>query len=130
MDNPTEQQRTRSVTRQLLATLRDLGFASSKGGSCTIAVLDSICRVGLQKFRHQTAFRVIYSLEPADGSRDGIVVDHSDRFTYRDSPSGRQFDFDIRWGDEPVARCLTEIHDFVRDVVIPWAESTAASEGG
>jgi len=130
MDKSTEQQHARSVNRQLLATLSDLGFAASNGGSCTVPVRDSICRVGLQKFRNQPAFRIIYSLEPADGSRDGIRVQHSDPFTYRNNSSGRQYDFGIRWGDDPVAHCLCEIHDFVRDIVIPWAESTGTSEGG
>ena len=130
MDKPTEQQRARSVNRQLLATLSELGFAKSDGGSCTIAVCELICRVGIQKFRNQPAFRIIYNLERVDGSRDGLPTEHSDRFTYHNNPSGRQFNFDIQWGDEPVVRCLTEIHDFVRDIVVPWAQSTAASEGG
>lgn len=121
-----------SVSRQLLATLRDLGFVASTGGSCTVAIDGHVCRVGLQKFRNQPAFRVIYSFKPDGGTRDDAVVEYSDPYTYRYNSSGRQFDFGIRWGDDPVAHCLSEIHDFVRDIAIPWpaSQSAAASEGG
>ncbi len=130
MDKPTEQQRARSVKRQLAAALSDLGFAAGGHDSCTIIIGDHICTIGLQKFRHQPAFRVLYSVQPVGGTRDDSVVQFSDPYTYRNNPSGRQFDFGIRWGDEPVSHCLSEIHDFVRDVAIPWATSLAASEGG
>ena len=79
LDKPTEQQRARSVSRQLFSALCDLGFIASDRGSCTIVVGDYVCRVGLQKFVNQPAFRVIFSLEPADGSRDGMLIEHSDR---------------------------------------------------
>jgi hypothetical protein len=84
-------------------------------------------RVWLQKFRNRAAFRVAMSFR---AEPDGAwVTEFADRFTYRDSPTGRRFDFSVRWGDDAAERCLNEIRDFVRLVAVPWFEQQAADLG-
>jgi hypothetical protein len=132
MDKTTEQQRARSVKRNLPMVLRDIGFSKGAGGSCVLVLDGHTCRVGLQKFRYQPAFRVIISFERRGSEDRDIAVEFSDAHTYRDSPSGRKFDFGIPWGDNAVERCLAEIRDYVANVAIQWfrAQSRAVARGG
>jgi hypothetical protein len=58
---------------------------------------------------------------------ENSTVEFADKWTYRDSPAGRKFDFSIRWEDDAAERCLQEIRDFVVVVAVPWFESQAAA---
>jgi len=120
MDKAIEQQRARSINRRLPTGLRDLGFKKGAGGSCVRVIDGHLCRVGLQKFVHRPAFRVILSFEPGKDDGEDYVVEFSDLYTYKDSPSGRKYNFGIRWGDDAVERCIAEIHDFVENVGLAW----------
>jgi len=64
------------------------------------------------------------SFHPAGGRG---ATEFSDKYTYRDAPGGRRYDFSIRFGDVPASRCLSEIREFVKNVAIPWFEAQAAS---
>ena len=72
------------------------------------------------------------SFEPSGSVGKDRVVTFSDAYTYKDSPSGRKYDFGIRWGDDAVERCVAEIRDFVENVAIPWFDDQAegAMENG
>ncbi len=130
MNKATEQRRASSVKRRLPTALRDLGFTKGPGGSCVRVIDGHSCQVGLQKFRHEAAFRVIFSFQPAGCEQADCVVEFSDPYTYRDSPSGRKYDFGIRWGDDAADRCITEIREFVEDVALPWFAEKARHEAG
>jgi hypothetical protein len=125
LDKGEEQRRSRTVIRGFAAMLVDLGFVKDVGGSCIRLLGTATCKVWLQKFRKQPAFRVAMSFKASDASES--VTEFGDRWTYRDSPAGRQFNFSIRWGDDAAERCLQEIHDFVETVAIPWFEAQAAA---
>jgi len=109
--------------RRLAETLAPLGFSKDVGASCRRSTGHAVCRVWLQKFRHQPAFRVAMSFKPSPEA--AWVTEFADRWTYRDSPAGRQFDFGIRFGDDAADRCLSEIQDFVETVALPWFEAQA-----
>jgi hypothetical protein len=127
LDKAVERQRSRAVAGRLSAALADLGFSKDAGASCVRQLRGATCRVGLQKFRHQPAFRVVMSFAAPGQARP--VVEFSDRWTYRDSPAGRRFDFGIRWGEDAAERCLREIREFVELVALPWFEARAVAAG-
>jgi hypothetical protein len=123
LDKAVEQSRARTVTRKFPSILTDLGFEKKPRAGCVRVVDGNIWHVWLQKFRHLPAFRVAMSFTP-QGSKKS-AVEFSDKWTYRDSPAGRKFDFGIHWGDDAAERCLQEIRDFVVVVAVPWFESQA-----
>ena len=127
LDAAEEQRRSRAVTRRLASTLTNLGFASGAGAGCVRPLGGGTCKVWLQKFRHQPAFRVAMSFAAPGRARP--AVEFSDRWTYRDSPAGRRFDFDLRGGEDAAERCLREIRAFVEIVALPWFEAQAAAAG-
>jgi len=120
MDKCIEKQRARAVVQRFPRVMRELGFSNVGRGGYTFQLDGHTCHVGLQKFTHQPAFRIIMSFEPSGGSRADLVCEVSDPHTYRDTPSGRKYDFNIRWGDDAVERCVAELADFVRNVAMPW----------
>ena len=129
LDKATEQSRAKTVTRKFPAVLAALGFEKKAGASCIRMVDGDTWHVWLQKFRHQPALRVAMSFTPAGSEKSS--VEFADKWTYRDSPAGRKFDFSIRWGDDAAERCLQEIHDFVEIVALPWfADQAAAAKRG
>jgi len=125
LDKAVEQSRARTVTRRLSAILVDLGFEKQMSGSCMRVVDGHRWHVWLQKFQNLPSFRVAMSFSPKGSEK--WTVEFSDNWTYRDSPVGRRFDFNIRWGDDAEERCLREIHDFVQTVAVPWFEAQAAA---
>ena len=120
MDKLTEKNRASEVKRRFPAILRELGFTKSYGASGVRIVDGHTCKVGLQKFRHQSAFRIIMSIEPKGEKEGSRIIDYSDKYTYRDSPSGKIYDFGIRWGDKAAEKCANEIRDFIENVALPW----------
>lgn len=124
LDKAVERSRAQSVTRRFPATLADLGFKKHRGASCICVVDGDTWLVWLQKFRSGPAFRVAMSFTPRGSER--ATVEFADRWTYRDSPAGRRFDFSIRWGEDAAERCLNEIRDFVQIVAVPWFKSQAS----
>jgi hypothetical protein len=56
-------------------------------------------------------------------------VEFADKYTFRDSPSGRRYDFSFRFGDDPAERCVGEIRDFIANVALPWFEQQALAAG-
>ncbi len=125
LDKEVERSRAKVVTQKFPAMLAELGFEKKPGASSIRMVDGSRWHVWLQKFRHQPAFRVAMSFTPRGSEKAN--VEFADKWTYRDSPSGRKFDFSIRWEDDAAERCLREIRDFVELVAIPWFESQAAA---
>lgn len=103
--------------------MKPLGFARQTAGAYVLVQSEQVSRVWLQKFAHQPAFRVWTSFQANTTSKP--VVESSDRFTYRDSPAGRQFDFSVRFADDAAERCLSEIREFVETVAIPWLNEQA-----
>jgi len=127
LDKAIEQSRAKLVTQRFSAMLTDLGFEKKSGASCMRVVDGHTWHVWLQKFRHQPAFRIAMSFKPADGER--WITEFADPWTYRGNPSGRQFDFSIRWGDDAPDRCLREIREFVEMIALPWfAKQSAAAK--
>jgi hypothetical protein len=125
LDKAVERSRANSVTRQLPGVLAKFGFEASASSGGAAVVDGHTWRVWLQKFRHQPAFRVAMSFTARDGQAP--AVEFADRWTCRDSPAGRKFDFGLGGGDDAADRCLREIRDFVEVVAIPWFKSQAAS---
>jgi hypothetical protein len=124
LDKAVEQSRAKTVSRKFPALLADLGFEKQPGASCVRVTDGNTWHVWLQKFRHQPAFRVGMSFTPLGSEKS---IEFSDKWTFRDSPAGRQFDFNIRWEDDAAERCSQEICDFVVVVAMPWFESQAAA---
>ena len=129
MEKQEETRRAKSVKRRLPTVLKDLGYQPQSQGGCIKTVGGATCRVGLQKLSFDALFRVILSFEPPGGNEDATIFEVSDPHTCTDSPSGRKYNFNIRWGDDAVDRCLREIHDFVMNVADPWFEHQARSFG-
>jgi hypothetical protein len=124
LDKAIEQARARTVARKFPARLADLGFQKERGQSCIRMVDGNVWQVGLQKFRHQAAFRVWMKFTPRGSEKAAVEI--ADKWTYRNSPAGRKFDFSIHRGDEAAEHCLQEIRDFVETVAIAWFESQKA----
>ena len=125
LDKAVELSRARTVSRRLSGILVDLGFEKQVGGKSVRVVDGHRWHVGIHKLRHLPEFRVQMSF--ALKGSDNWTVEISDKWTCRDSPAGRRFDFNIRWGDDAEERCLREIHDFVQIVAVPWFEAQAAA---
>ena len=123
-DKAIEQQRTREVVRGFALSLADLGFVPYSRAGCVRMYGSTTARVWLQKFSGMPKFRVVMSFQAAGDKRR--ITECGDRFTYRGSPAGRKFDFNIRWGDDASDRCLREIRAFVEVVAMPWFEKQAA----
>ncbi len=124
LDKAVERFRAKTVTRKFPAMMAELGFEKQPGAGCVRVVDGNRWHVWLQKFSRQPAFRVAMSFT-AQGSETS-TVEFADRWTCRDSPAGRRFDFNIRWDVDAAERCLREIRSFVEVVAIPWFESQAA----
>ena len=125
LDKAVEKYRTQLVKRKFAATLTDLGFEKKGGASCVRVVDGNTWHVWLQKFSRLPAFRVAMTFTPQVSEKR--IIEFGDKWTYKDSPAGRKFDFSIRWGDDAAERCLREIRDFVQLVAVPWFESQAAA---
>jgi hypothetical protein len=125
LDKAAEQSHAKAVTGKFPAMLADLGFEKKAGASCVRVVDGDTWHVWLQKFRRQPAFRVAMSFTPRGSEKS--AVEFADKWTCGDSPAGRKFDFNIRWGDDAAERCLQEIRDFVEVVAVPWFEAQAAT---
>ena len=130
MDKETEHRRTRFVLRRVPSALCDLGFSKAEGSSCVRIFDGHIGRVGLQKLSFAPLFRVIMSFEPDSGDPDDEVYEISDPHTFKGSPSGRKYNFGIRWGDNSAEQCVAEVCDFVEKVAVPWFAKQAKERIG
>ena len=83
----------------------------------------------LQKFVRMPAFRVAMSFIP-DGDQNRSVTEFGDRYTYKDSPAGRQFRFHFVRSEDAVEVCVREIEAFAREVALPWFRVHLARQAG
>jgi hypothetical protein len=127
-DKTEEESRARAIRRKFPALVEPLGFTKMPEGGCAREFHGRSCRIDLQKFRHQAAFRVWFYMYSPDPSETKPIVECSDSWTIRDGPGPKTYNFGIRWGDDAVDRCLFEIEHFVVNVVIPWAEALSNNE--
>lgn len=127
LSKDSEKRRAAAVKRRFRATITSLGFSDGPGGGCVKNIGGHTCRVWLQKFVHQPAFRVAMSFSPVDGREGDWTIEFADRWTYKDSHGGRKYDFGIQRGgdEESIERCLGEIRDFVENVAMVWFEEQA-----
>jgi hypothetical protein len=127
-DKPEAQGRAKAVQRQFPIRIEELGFTRSQDEGFTRGFGEFTARVGLQKFRHQAALRVIFSVVERADTNAKPHREFSDRWTYRDGPGPKKYDFGIEWGDDAVDRCLDEITHFVQRVVVPCAETHSTQQ--
>jgi len=122
LDKKIEQARARAISRRFAQTIANSGF-QKKDGACVLFKEGAICKVWLQKLRSGPVFRVAMSFYTPEAVTP--VVEFADKWTYRDSPSGRKFNFEFRTGEDSVEHCLDEIREFVKTVALPWFEAQA-----
>jgi hypothetical protein len=127
ISKPEEQRYAKAIQRRFPIFIQPLGFMKSAGTECARSFGQYTCKVGLQKFRHQAAMRVIFSIATDSDSISKPQVEFSDRWTYCDSPGPKKYNFRIDSGENAVDTCLDEIYHFVQHVVIPWADTRSES---
>jgi len=125
MDKAREQAIAAAVRSGLRPAMRTLGYTPQGTGAFVRAVDGHVCKVWLQKFRHQAAFRVAMTFEP-DGDMNRSVTEFGDRWTYKDSPSGRKYMFHFLRSEDAAEFCIREVESFVSEVASPWFENHLA----
>jgi hypothetical protein len=125
MDKARESAIATQVLRGLRHVLPQQGFDAETSRSFILTVDGYACVVWLQKFRRQAAFRVAMTFRPA-GEPGGGVTEFADRYTYKDSPSGRKYRFHFLRSNDAAEVCIREVEAFVREVAAPWFQDRIA----
>jgi len=123
IDKKIEKRRVAYVRREFRNLLEAFGFERQPSGGYTRRYGSHMGQVWLQKLSVPFLFRVAMSFQ-ADGSIKPIV-EFADKYTFRNPPGGRKYNFRFRFGDLAEERCVSEIRDFVADVALPWLEQQA-----